>query len=100
MGLPAADPENAIHSVDSGVEVNGRATSKLTEPLRYSGSLEQYNYVDVTPAIGREFPKLQVSDVLSDDAKIQDLAITGEFRLQYSCVGSNSFSYGKNSFSS
>jgi len=80
MAPPAVDVDFAICPADTKVEVKGTATSRLTEPLRYSGSLEQYDYVDVTPIIGREFPKLQLSEILSDDAKIRDLAITGEFR--------------------
>jgi hypothetical protein len=31
----------------------------------------------VTSVIGREFPKVQLTDILKDDAKIRDLAITG-----------------------
>jgi hypothetical protein len=46
-------------------------------PLQYSGSLDAYESFDVTNAIGREFPKVQLSEIIKDDAKIRDLAITG-----------------------
>jgi len=45
-------------------------------PLQYSGTLDHYDSFDVTSVIGREFPKLQLSEILKDDAKIRDLAIT------------------------
>lgn len=46
-------------------------------PLQYTGSLDEYESFDVTSVIGREFPKLQISDILSDEKKIKDLAILG-----------------------
>ena len=80
MPAPSVDADYAIRLADTEVKIKGRAVSRLIEPLRYSGSLEQFDYADVTPVIGREFPKLQLSDILSDDTKIRDLAITGGFR--------------------
>jgi len=44
-------------------------------PLTYSGTLDNYESFDVTSVIGREFPKLQLSSIVGDDAKIRDLAI-------------------------
>ena len=49
-------------------------------PLQYSGTLDHYDSFDVTSVIGREFPNLQLSEILKDDAKIRDLAILGMFR--------------------
>jgi hypothetical protein len=46
-------------------------------PLQYSGTLDHYESFDVTSVIGREFPKLQLSEILKDDAKVRDLAILG-----------------------
>lgn len=51
--------------------------SMLREPLTYSGTLRSYEQFDVTPVIGREFPTLQLSEIVQDDAKIRDLAILG-----------------------
>jgi hypothetical protein len=46
-------------------------------PLAYSGTLDNYESFNVTAIIGREFPKLQLTEILNDDAKIRDLAILG-----------------------
>jgi hypothetical protein len=50
----------------------------IREPLKYSGSLDEYKSLDVTPVIGREFIDVQLTDLLNDDQKLRDLAITGE----------------------
>lgn len=49
----------------------------IREPLKYSGSLDEYESSDVTTAIGREYPSVQLSSILHDERKIRDLAITG-----------------------
>ena len=51
--------------------------SRLDGPLTYSGSLDSYEHFDVTNVIGREFPTLQLSDIVNDDTKVRDLAILG-----------------------
>ncbi len=57
-------------------------SSRLACPLKYSGSLDSYEQFDLTPVIGREFPRLQLNDILNDDAKIRDLAVLGVSALQ------------------
>ena len=52
-------------------------SASFPAPLEYSGTLDNYESFDVTSVIGREFPKLQLSDILSDEAKVRDLAILG-----------------------
>ena len=52
-------------------------SSSFPPPLQYSGTLDNYESFDVTSVIGREFPKLQLTDILNDNAKIRDLAILG-----------------------
>ncbi|KAK4649735.1 uncharacterized protein QC761_0024410 [Podospora bellae-mahoneyi] len=53
------------------------ARSQLTKRLTYSGSLDQYPHDDPTPVIGREFPTLQIRDLLqADDQLFRDLAYT------------------------
>ena len=57
------------------------ARPRLTQPLRYSGSLDKYTHQDVTPVIGRDFVGLQVVDLLNSpesDRLIQDLAVTSK----------------------
>ena len=54
------------------------------EPLKYTGLLDNYKFVDLTPAIGREYPDVQLVDLMSlpnADSVIRDLAIIGiDFR--------------------
>ncbi|GAD94720.1 hypothetical protein AN2198.2 [Paecilomyces variotii No. 5] len=47
----------------------------IREPLKYAGSLDEYQHFNVTPVIGAEFPEVQLTDILNDDKKIKDLAI-------------------------
>ena len=51
------------------------------EPLQLKGALDQYEYFDVTPVIGREFKDVNLKDWLrapNSDELIRDLAITSE----------------------
>ncbi|KAH7073182.1 hypothetical protein FB567DRAFT_572922 [Paraphoma chrysanthemicola] len=64
-------PENS----SNGLQKSG---TRLSAPLKYSGSLDEYDHIAVTPVIGEEFTKLQISEILEDDNKIRDLAILGE----------------------
>lgn len=53
------------------------ARSRLSKPLVYSGSLDNFKHQDSTPVIGREYEGLQVRDLLKwGDEMIRDLAIT------------------------
>jgi len=79
MAPPAADIDvgsNNAHKL--ATPVKAPYGSRLPEPLRYSGSLDSYENFDVTAVIGREFPTLQLSEILHDDNKIRDLAILGK----------------------
>lgn len=82
---PHASEVDAPHSlpavsgkVKQPLSVESSTQSRLSGPLAYSGSLDPYDQFDVTAVIGREFPKLQLSEILNDDDKIRDLAILGE----------------------
>lgn len=60
---------------------NGSTKSLIRKPLQYSGSLDQFKYVDVTPIIGREYPEVQITDLMkaeNADELLRDLAITSE----------------------
>jgi len=52
------------------------ASTPITKPLKYSGSLDTYPSLDVTNVIGREYPTASLLSILKDDAQIRDLAIT------------------------
>ena len=61
-----------------------KATSKVNhrEPLKVSGVLPT-NYFEVTPVIGREYPDVQLSQLMNSpqrDAYLRDLAITGRWK--------------------
>ena len=51
-----------------------------SEPLKSTGVLEKFDYEEVTPIIGREFPKLNiVNDLINaedSDELLRELAIT------------------------
>jgi hypothetical protein len=92
MAPPSADFEVAQPASPTPTKVRSipeikKSVAGLTQsasfpaPLEYSGTLDHYESFDVTSVIGREFPKLQLTDILNDDAKIRDLAITGTSRL-------------------
>jgi alpha-ketoglutarate-dependent taurine dioxygenase len=72
MAPPAADIDLITEDGYGTAKSNG---TKLREPLKSSGSLDQYEQFDITAVIGREFPKLQLTEILNDDTKLRDLAI-------------------------
>lgn len=51
-------------------------SSLSVKPLNYTGSLDEYEYFDVTNVIGREYPKANLLEILKSNEKIRDLAIT------------------------
>ncbi|CAH0044354.1 unnamed protein product [Clonostachys solani] len=64
----------------SAIEVDSVNTkSKYPAPLQLSGALKEYEHFEVTPAIGREYPKADLAELLNapnSDDLIRDLAIT------------------------
>lgn len=85
MAPPSADGDIASSSgLPQHLKDHTKTTfSSFPKPLKYSGLLDEYENFDVTSVIGREFPKLQLSEILEDDAKIRDLAIIGEINLTF-----------------
>ncbi|PVH83959.1 taurine catabolism dioxygenase [Cadophora sp. DSE1049] len=87
MAPPSADvdtiqlPSSPAPSIARTIPEIKKSVAGLTQsasfaaPLQYSGSLDTYESFDVTNVIGREFSKLQLTDILKDDEKIRDLAI-------------------------
>jgi len=72
-----------VTDVTSNGLVNALKTSKLDsskhrEPLKLSGALDDAKYFEATTVIGREYPDLQISDLMTSprrDEYIRDLAI-------------------------
>lgn len=55
--------------------------TRVRQPLNLSGALDAYQSFDVTPVIGREFPEVQLTSLLSaynSHELLRDLAITSE----------------------
>ncbi|KAL1963591.1 hypothetical protein VTN77DRAFT_8036 [Rasamsonia byssochlamydoides] len=71
----ASTPASTIDEIKAKVQ-NTSLSGLIREPLKYSGSLDEYRSFEVTPVIGTEFPEVQLTDILDDDNKIRDLAIT------------------------
>lgn len=49
------------------------------EPLKLSGALDHFEHFDVTPIIGREYPTVDLKELLrapNSDELLRDLAIT------------------------
>ena len=57
-------------------------TERYPEPLVPAGALDGLEFVEVTPVIGREYPRVNlVNDILhaeKSDALLRDLAIASE----------------------
>jgi len=85
MAPPSADiqvqPESPVAEHKRTIPEIKRSVAGLTQsasyptPLQYSGALDNYESFDLTSVIGREFPKVQLTEILQDDAKIRDLAV-------------------------
>lgn len=59
--------------------IQAKTLSQHREPLKLSGALDTYESFDVTPVIGREFPKanlVQWLEAPNSDDLLRDLAIT------------------------
>ncbi|KAL4956625.1 hypothetical protein BDW69DRAFT_181402 [Aspergillus filifer] len=52
------------------------STSLHRPPQRVTGALSQFEYIESTPAIGREYTNLQLSTILDNNEMMRDLAIT------------------------
>lgn len=73
-------------TLDEKVLVQDSSSQNLRcHPLKYSGSLDQYYSFQHTPAIGTEFPDLQVSNLLNKDEALRDLAILSKSNSEHYC---------------
>lgn len=74
------DLSKPVFSHSSKGTQGSTTASRLSGSLTYSGSLDSYEHFDVTNVIGREFPNLELSEILHDETKVRDLAILGEYQ--------------------
>lgn len=85
MAPPSADEPASLQNEDSSETFQTTINSKVSRPsaktypapLVYSDSLDEHESFDLTTVIGREFPTVQLTEILKNDAKVRDLAITG-----------------------
>lgn len=78
--------------VDNTKEKLGSATPEHKEPLKLSRALDKYEYFDVTPVIGREFPNASLKEWLeapNSDELLRDLAITSKRSHAFECLSSH-----------
>lgn len=71
--------------LDDSMSTNSK--KQYPEPLKLSGALDGYKYIDATPAIGREYPEVNLVEWLNAsnaDELIRDLAVTSKFILSSS----------------
>jgi hypothetical protein len=109
---PSAIIQEPAAELGLGTSTKEQASAKSRQPLKLSGTLDQYESFDVTPVIGREFPKARLVDWLNapnSDELLRELAITSEshsliafplvtclltFTLSRQSLGEASFSSG------
>jgi len=76
----------SVIAVETSVEIP-RVTKSIRTPLKSSGSLNQFEKVDLTTVIGTEFAKgVQLTDLLNapnSDDLIRDLAILGIYDTRF-----------------
>jgi hypothetical protein len=81
MAPTATTPEAHVAPLTSVKGLHAAETSTMyKEPLLSTGPLDKFTSFEVTPAVGREYPSLQLSDLMKSsnrDQFIRDLAIIG-----------------------
>ena len=72
----------AIEEPAQALPSHVKSRASYPEPLKLKGVLDRFEHEDTTPAIGREFPSLNIVNDLLDaenaDELIRDLAITSK----------------------
>ena len=77
-----------IPVIDKVVEkvTNGttQSTSLKRQPLKKTGIIDEFKFLESTPSLGREYPTLNIADDIlkapNADELIRDMAITSKFR--------------------
>lgn len=68
-----------VETVQENLPINTKSTTKqYPAPLKSSGSLDQYESIDITPIIGTEYPTANLVDLINSpnaDTLLRDLAI-------------------------
>ena len=81
MAPIAVEPESLSTIGNGGIPNKAQAAQTLQrEPMRTSGLLDENKFFESTVIIGREYPDVQLADLMKSserDQYIRDLAITG-----------------------
>ena len=86
-GSPAELSNELMNSLDSFE--NLASTELLEAPLNLTGAFETFEYFDVTPTIGKEFPEAKLAEWLeaaNADELIRDLAVTSKSLFGSLCL--------------
>lgn len=68
-------------AVDSTLVVPVPTKGKVAAPLQTTGALKDLESVEISPSIGREYPKADLAELLrapNSDELIRDLAVTSK----------------------
>lgn len=60
------------------------ANQMINKPLSMTGILDNYKYDDLTPVIGREYPTIQIRDLLNapnSEELLREMAIISEWAV-------------------
>lgn len=76
----------------TAVPIHTKATAaSTTAPIKSSGALDQFKSIELTPVIGREYPTVNLVELLNapnSDDLLRDLAVTSMSACpQYLAVG-------------
>jgi hypothetical protein len=69
-------------AVESTPAVPIPAKGKVGSPLQVTGALKDLESVEISPTIGREYPKADLAEILkapNSDELIRDLAVTSKY---------------------
>jgi len=89
MMAPIAITNTPVHveAVNPITSLVGDTNAKGHLSLKLSGILDQYEHSESTPIIGREYPSIQIKDLLHDpnsDDLLRELAIISEYYIPLS----------------
>ncbi|KAF2664690.1 TfdA family taurine catabolism dioxygenase TauD [Microthyrium microscopicum] len=73
-----APPTATETEIEIPISIKAKTIEAAREPLKYSGSLDQYKSIDLTPVIGTEYPETNLVDLINApnaDDLLRDLAI-------------------------
>ena len=74
--------KTVLTTTDQSAKSTNGSLGNHRQPLKLQGALDNFEHFDVTPIIGREYPKVDLKQWLESphcDDLLRDLAITSKF---------------------